>query len=40
MKKKQAEKRETIWEYEYRLKQEAKQLLTKIKQNEQKRNFN
>jgi hypothetical protein len=40
MKKKQSEKRETIWEYQYRLKQEAKTLLIKIKQDEQNRNSN
>ena len=36
--KKPTEKRETIWEQEYRLKQKAKQLLIKIKQDEQTRN--
>lgn len=30
------DKKETIWEYEYRLKQEAKQLLKKLKENENK----
>jgi len=31
---KPTEKRETIWEQEYRLKQEAKELLIKIKEDE------
>ena len=37
-KKKPTEKKESIWEQEYRLKQEAKTLLFKIKQDEQRRN--
>lgn len=32
--KKATEKRETIWEQEYRLKQEAKELLINIKEDE------
>ena len=36
--KKAFEKRETIWEQEYRLKQVAKQLLIKLKQDEKRRN--
>jgi len=35
---KPAEKKETIWEQQYRFKQEAKTLLTKLKQDEQTRN--
>jgi len=36
--KKPTDKKETIWEYNYRLKREAKELLIKIKQDEQRRN--
>ena len=36
--KKPAEKKETIWEYNYRLKLEARELLIKLKQDEQRRN--
>lgn len=39
MKKKPSEKKESIWEQQYRFKQEAKTLLIKIKQDEQNRNF-